>query len=102
MSANISKDGKLEKYAYGGSTEDNITKTDSGVVLEGYEIPSYDKVLETVKRLHFQMPFFDLVGWDMAVDELGDPVILEWNANTGLSQSAFGPGLGEYTERIFK
>ncbi len=24
------------------------------------------------------------------------------NANTGLSQSAFGPGLGEYTERIIK
>ena len=91
MSANIDKNGKLEKYAYGGSVEDKITQTDSGVVLEGYEIPSYDKVLDTVKRLHFQMPFFDLVG---------DPVILEWNANTGLSQSAFGPGLGDYTERI--
>lgn len=102
MSANISKDGKLGKYAYGGSAEDNITQTDSGVTLEGYEIPSYEKVLETVKRLHFQMPFFNLVGWDMAVDEEGDPVILEWNANTGLSQSAFGPGLGDYTERIIK
>lgn len=102
MSANISKDGKLEKYAYGGSVEDKITRTDSGIELDGYEIPSYSKVLETVKRLHFQLPFFNLVGWDMAVDEAGDPVILEWNANTGLSQSAFGPGLGEYTERIIK
>lgn len=102
MSANIGKDGRLEKYAYGGSVEDKITETDSGLVLEGYEIPSYDKVIETVKRLHFKMPFFDLVGWDMAVDDVGDPVVLEWNANTGLSQSAFGPGFGEYTERIIK
>jgi len=102
MSANIGKDGKLGKYAYGGSSEDNITKTDSGVTLEGYEIPSYNMVLETVKRMHLQMPFFDLVGWDMAVDDVGDPVIIEWNANTGLSQSAFGPGLGDYTERIIK
>lgn len=102
MSANIGKDGKMEKYAYGGSVEDHIQQTDSGVVLEGYEIPSYEKVMETVKRLHFHLPFFDIVGWDMAVDEEGDPVILEWNANTGLSQSAFGPGLGEYTERIIK
>ena len=100
MSANIGKDGRLGKYAYGGSNEDNIIKTDSGVLIEGYEIPFYDKVMDTVKSLHFQLPFFDLVGWDMAVDEHGDPIILEWNANTGLSQSAFGPGLGEYTERI--
>lgn len=102
MSACINKSGRLEKYAFGGSVEDNITVTDSGIIIENYEIPSYDKVLETVKKLHFQMPFFDLVGWDMAVDELGDPVLLEWNANTGLSQSAFGPGLGDYTERIIR
>ena len=71
-------------------------------VLEGYQLPSYDKAVAKVKELHYSLPLFDLVGWDMAVDEVGDPVILEWNANTGLSQSAFGPGLGDYTERIIK
>lgn len=54
------------------------------------------------KEIIWSIPLFYRVGWGMAVDEVGDPVILEWNANTGLSQSAFGPGLGEYTERIIK
>jgi D-alanine-D-alanine ligase-like ATP-grasp enzyme len=39
---------------------------------------------------------------DIAIDEEGDPVIIEWNANPGLSQSAYGPGFGKYTERILR
>lgn len=102
MSAIIGEDGKLGKYAYSGYSENDILKTDTGTVLEGFEIPSYHQALETVKRLHFQLPFFNLIGWDVAIDEMGDPVIIEWNVNTGLSQSAFGPGFGKYTERIIR
>lgn len=102
MSAIIGDDGKLGKYAYGGYSENDILKTDTGTVLEGFEIPSYHQALETVKRLHYQLPFFNLIGWDVAIDEVGDPVIIEWNVNTGLSQSAFGPGFGKYTERIIR
>lgn len=102
MSAIIDENGKLGKYAYGGYAENDIQKTDTGTILEGFEIPSYHKALEEVKRLHYQLPFFNLIGWDVAIDEEGDPVIIEWNVNTGLSQSAFGPGFGKYTERIIK
>ncbi len=102
ISTIVSEDGKLGKYAFGGYAEDGIEVTDSGVVLDGFEIPSYDKAVETVKRLHYQLPFFNLIGWDVAIDEAGDPVIIEWNANPGLSQSAFGPGFGKYTERVLR
>lgn len=102
ISAIINEDGKLGKYAYGGFTEEKVEKTDSGTVLEGFEIPSYTKAIETVKQLHFQLPYFNLIGWDIAIDEEGDPVLIEWNASPGLSQSAFGPGLGKYTERIIR
>lgn len=102
ISTIIGEDGRLGKYAYGGYTENDVLKTDVGTVLEGFEIPSYNKAIETVKKLHFQLPFFNLIGWDVAIDEAGDPVIIEWNVNTGLSQSAFGPGFGKYTERIIR
>lgn len=102
MSAIIGEDGKLGKYAYGGYAENQIEKTDAGTILDGFAIPSYSDAIETVKRLHFQLPFFNLIGWDVAIDEQGDPVIIEWNVNTGLSQSAFGPGFGKYTERIIR
>lgn len=102
ISTVIGEDGKLGGAAFGGFTEDGIGKTDSGTVLNGFEIPSYHKAIETVKQQHYQLPFFNLIGWDVAIDEVGDPVIIEWNATPGLSQSAFGPGFGKYTERILR
>ena len=102
ISTTISKDGCLGKVAFGGYSEDDIVSTDSGVVLEGYRLPSYDKAIEMVKRLHMKLPYFNLVGWDVAIQENGEPVLIEFNTNPGLSQSAFKSGMGEYTERVIK
>lgn len=102
ISTTITEDGKLGKVAFGGYNKDNILKTDTGIVLEGYEIPSYDKAIEMVKRLHLKLPFANIVGWDIAIQEDGEPVLIEFNTNTGLSQSAFKSGMGKYTERIIR
>ena len=55
-----------------------------------------------VKRLHLKLPFFNIVGWDVAIQEDGEPVLIEFNTNPGLSQSAFCSGMGKYTERIIR
>ena len=102
ISTTIDKDGKLGKSAFGGFSSDNIDRTDSGIVLDGYQLPSYDKAIQMVKRMHLKLPFFDIVGWDVAIQEDGEPVLIEFNTNPGLSQSAFGSGMGEYTERIIR
>ena len=102
ISTTISKDGKLGKVAFGGYTTDNVLMTDSGVVLEDYQIPSYDKALEMVKRMHMHLPYFNIIGWDIAIEEDGKPILIEINTNPGLSQSAFKSGMGEYTGRIIK
>lgn len=102
ISTTIDQDGKLGKSAFGGFSKDNVEKTDTGITLEGYQLPSYDKAIEMVKRLHLKLPFFNLVGWDVAIQEDGNPVLIEFNTNPGLSQSAFGSGMGEYTERIIR
>ena len=102
ISTTVSKEGKLGKVAFGGYSEDNIVKTDSGIVLDGYQVPSYDKAVEFVKRLHLKLPYFDIIGWDIAIQEDGEPVLIEFNTNPGLSQSAFKSGMGEYTERIIR
>lgn len=102
ISTRVNEDGTLGKYAYGDAKDGKIEKTDTGIVLEGYQLPNMPKAIETVKQCHLQLPFFNLIGWDVSIDKEGDPVIIEWNARTELSQSAFGPAFGEYTERIFK
>lgn len=102
MSTTIDKDGKLGKFAFGGYAEDNVDRTDTGVILEGYQLPSYDKAIEMVKRMHLKLPFFDIIGWDVAIEEDGEPILIEFNTAPGLSQSAFKSGMGENTERIIR
>ena len=102
ISTTITKDGKLGRAAFGGYSEDNVLVTDTGVTLEGYQLPSYDKAIEFVKRLHTKLPYFNIVGWDVSIEEDGEPILIEFNTHPGLSQSAFCSGMGENTERIIR
>ena len=100
ISAKINPDGTLGKYAFGKAGDDMIEKTDSGVVLEGYQIPFFEKAVAKVKELHYSLPLFDLVGWDISINEEGEPVLIEWNGRPGPSQTACATGYGDLTERI--
>ena len=95
-----------------GSVEDAIhnyrrfgwgsLKTEKG--LEGLRIPNYDKVLETALRLHKSIPYMDLIGWDIAVDEDGEPVLIELNQypDCEFLQIFNGPMFGEYTDELLE
>lgn len=102
ISTTITKDGKLGKAAFGGYSEDDVRVTDSGITLDGYQLPSYDKAIEFVKRLHMKLPYFNIIGWDVSIEENGEPILIEYNTDPGLSQSAFCSGMGENTERIIR
>lgn len=102
ISAKINLDGTLCKFAYGSPGQDKIEMTDSGIKLEGYQVPSFEKAIAVVKEQHLNLPFQDLVGWDICIDEEGEPVMLEWNTTPELSQSAVGPAFGDYTDMVVK
>lgn len=100
VTTKINRNGRLEKKLYAPPSEGVLDRTDSGIIVEGYQIPSYEKVVNIVKTLHYKLPYFDLAGWDIAIAENGEPIFIEWNARTELSQTAAGPAFGEYTEEI--
>lgn len=102
ISTKINMDGTLCKYAYGSPGEDKIEVTDTGVKLEGYQVPSFEKAIALVKEQHLTLPFQDLLGWDICIDAAGEPVMLEWNTTPELSQSAVGPAFGDYTEMVVR
>ena len=102
MSARINPDGTIGKYAYGAPGVDKVEYTDSGIRLEGYRVPSYERALDLVRSSHIHLPYFNLIGWDIAIEEDGSPIMIELNLNPDLSQSANGPAFGEYTETILK
>lgn len=92
--------GRIKGVAFGSPTEKTMPKTDSGEILNDYLIPSFPSVLEFVKGLHERLPYFNLIGWDIAVDKEGNPMLIEWNRAAELSQVAHGPAFGDYTEEI--
>lgn len=92
--------GKIKGVAFGSPQEKLMPKTDVGTVLDGYQIPSFSKIIAMVKEMHFRLPYFNLIGWDMSVDKNGEPAMIEWNRAAELSQVAHGPAFGEYTEEI--
>lgn len=92
--------GKIKGVAFGSPKEPLMPKTDVGTVLDGYQMPCFQKVLDFVKEMHLRLPYFNLIGWDMSVDKNGNPALIEWNRAAELSQVAHGPAFGEYTEEI--
>ena len=94
--------GKILDCAYGTPSEKRITHTDVGTELKGFEIPSFNQAISIVKKLHLRLPYFHLVGWDFGIDEQGRPVMIEWNRNPDLSQTAHGPAFGDMTEDVVK
>ena len=103
MSVGINEDGTLKEYAY-FFNGDRITKhPSSGIEFKGYQLPSFDKAIELVKKAHFYVPHFKMVSWDVAIREDGVPILIEANLTDGqidLHQLCNGPLFGDDTEEI--
>lgn len=69
-----------------------VKKTDTDITLEGYHIDNFQKIIDTCIAAHSRLPMYDLIGWDIAVDENQDVVIIEFNPNPDmrLDQLFFG------------
>lgn len=102
MSAGINKDGTLQKYAYylDGMKMD---KHPGGFVFEGYKVPGYRNAIELAKTAHPLIGHFRLVGWDIAIDEYEQAVLIECNMRKNgieLHEFSNGPFFGELTDTI--
>ena len=72
----------------------------SGIKFKDIRVPNFGSIVRKAKELHPQMPYFNIIGWDFAVDEEGEPVLIEFNVCPEQNQIAGGPTFGELTERV--
>lgn len=103
ISVGINPDGTLKKLAYTYYTGESFEKHPQGFVFDGYQIPNYNNLINTVKKLAQKLGNFKLVSWDMAVDKYGDIVLIEANMRKGginLHQFDNGPIFGNLTEKV--
>ena len=103
VSVGINNDGKLKEYGYFLSGQRFIGHPDNGVVFKEYQLPSFDKAKEMVKKAHLCLPHFKMVSWDIAIGEDGEPILIEVNLSYGevsFHQLNNGPLFGDDTKEI--
>lgn len=93
----LKKNG-FRKMKYGGKT---LIHPDTGIVFETFQIPYYDKAINTICDAHRCFYNVHSIGWDVAITEEG-PVFIEGNDNWEISgiQSCNGGLKKEWLEAI--
>lgn len=68
-------------------------------------VPNHDALCQQARTMHRRLHHFDIVSWDFAVGERGDPVFLEFNVRgtSYIYQFACGkPIFGELTQAVLE
>ena len=77
-------------------------KHSNGVLFKDIQVPNYDKITSAAKSLHVMLPHFNIIGWDFAVDEDGEPVLIEFNTRPEQNQIGSGkPTFGDMSDEVF-
>lgn len=103
--ANLDENGQLFEENVQSNGKRLSAHPNTGVSFAGGCIPSYGRIVETVKRQHDIIPYYRLISWDFAVDESGDPLLIEGNFPSGqldLHQLNKGGLFGEYTDEVLE
>lgn len=98
----IEPNGTLMDKAY-YSCGETIDKAPNGESFAGLVIPNFKEITELVVKMHSEMPHFGFIGFDIAINEQGKPIVMEYNIRVpGIMyyQYTNGPLFGEYTEKI--
>jgi len=103
VSIGILKSGILNNYACTKYGYKLIEHPLSKVLFSAYQLPSYDKIVETCCEVARQVPSQRLLSFDISVDSHGIPRILELNTygqGVHVLQTFDGALFGYYTDEI--
>lgn len=103
ITCGINPDGTLQEFAYSYYSGKKYIKHPQGYIFKGKTVPSYEKIIQLIKEAHQLLGNFRLVSWDIAVDQNGEPVLIEANMRKGsinFHQFSNGPMFGELTDQV--
>lgn len=98
-------DGKLGKYACNWLGETKNTFNDIRFDTNEFIIPNFEAVEDFAVRVSESIIHQNLVALDIALDENGEPVLIETNCggfSAWLFQFTTGPVFGEFTDEIME
>lgn len=74
--------GILNKMAFSEMQDRFYKHPDSGVVFEGYMVPSTLQMIDVAEKLHGRIPGIGIISWDFMVDKDENVVIIECNLSS--------------------
>lgn len=75
--------GCVVGYAYDYRGKKYIDHPDSGKRITGFQIPVWDKVCDIAKQAALICPKLRIIGWDIAITESYEAILIEGNRRTG-------------------
>lgn len=105
ITVGVEEDGQLKDMAYDVRGERYYCHPDTKVLFSSVSIPDYDKIKEAVGRIHWELPQFRMLSWDIALDADGKIVLIEVNMHSGqldFHQLNNGPVFGDLTRDVLK
>lgn len=102
----IGRDGVLAESGFNNNLDHIIVKDEiNGFKFKGFNVPSYQKVVDAALKAALRYRNIKFIGWDFAINENDEPVFIECNleqSGAGLLQvCAHEKGaFGEYTNEI--
>ena len=101
----IGCDGRLRDVAV-DIAGTRIDHRPQGKCLNEIKVPNYDKCVDLVTDLSRRLVVMSrLLAWDIAIDEKGDPIVIEYspsNAGSNYHQLCNGPIFGDMTEDVLE
>ena len=102
ISIAMKENGDFHSIAYDGNGN-KFYQHPNGYKFNGNKMPAYDKIIKSVKKLHPRFANYGIIGWDIAVDESGEPVFIEFNLIDTCIQApqlSNGPFFKELTDEV--
>ncbi|HDZ42128.1 MAG TPA: hypothetical protein ENH59_10700 [Bacteroidetes bacterium] len=75
---NGNPDSKIYEWQTGIEIGDRHKNT--GYVFSDIEIPMFHDMLEKCRQAHKKFPYARVIGWDVCIENTGEPKLIEWNA----------------------
>ena len=103
IAVGVEQDGRLGKYGYDNDLRRCSAHPDHGYAFDSFVIPSFSAAQQTCIDLHQSIPDLDFISWDVAIDQQGKPVVVEFNVGRqeiNTSQVCSGPVLNPYIDEV--
>ena len=100
----VNQSGQLSPWGI-NKRYDRIYHAPTGIPFEGLQIPDFQKYKDFVLSMQKQMPFANLIAWDIVVSKEEEPIVIEYNLDVGeveAHQVFNGPVFGERTDEVMK